>query len=124
MTEYAVGMTSTSSSPTAPRRNVALVTIDIIASVILLVFGLGIGLYVLITAVTFGSLTSSNAALQGVVIFVLMAVAVLGFFLAVGMVIVGLIRKRYTFWWPLAGIIVTVGLFYLGTWIISLSVTA
>ena len=117
-------MTSTSSSPTAPRRNVALVTIDIIASVILLVFGLGIGLYVLITAVTFGSLTSSNAALQGVVIFVLMAVAVLGFFLAVGMVIVGLIRKRYTFWWPLAGIIVTVGLFYLGTWIISLSVTA
>lgn len=115
-------MTSTSSLPTPPRRNPALVTIDIIASIILLVIGVGVSLAVLVTAVTYGSLETSNATVLGIVVFGLMAVAVLALFLAFGMTVVNLIRKRYTFWWPLAGIVVTVALFYLGTWIISLAV--
>jgi hypothetical protein len=65
-----------------------------------------------------------NGTVLGAVTVVLMAVAILGFVVAVGMVLVNLIRRRWTFWWPLAFIVVAVGLFYLGTWIVSMTIPA
>ncbi len=108
----------------ARRRNPALITIDIIASIVLLLFCGGTALLVLLNASSYSALPTTNGTLLSIVVFLLMAIAVLGLFIAFGMVIVNLIRKRYTFWWPLGGIVVILGLFYLGTWIISLTVTS
>lgn len=91
-----------------------------------------IGLSVLVSAVQYGGLQAGcgagpydglhcNGAVLGVVVYGLIAIAVIAFFLGLGFFVVNLIRRRYAFYWPLAAIVVTVGLFYLGTWLASLT---
>lgn len=96
------------SSDANRKRHPVLVTVDIVASVLLVLGGLGLGL----TAFGWGSAFMAVPAAAGAG-FALIAVAVLAFFLSAGMVIVNLIRRRYTFWWPLGGIIVTIAAFYI-----------
>ena len=128
-------MTSRTSSPAAPRRNPVLVTVDILASVIfcLLVGVLALG--VTTTALSFDSLRQlcgdgpyeglvCSPALLGIVIYGLIVIAVIVAALGIGMAIVSLIRKRYTFWWPLGAIVIILVFFYLGTWLAGLTVPA
>jgi hypothetical protein len=119
----------------AKPRNRVLVIVDIVAGIILSFLALGIAIAVATYASRFPTvhlectpelvdgLTCNGTALAAVTV-VLMAVAILGFVVAVGMVLVNLIRRRWTFWWPLAFIVVAVGLFYLGTWIVSMTIPA
>ncbi len=104
------------------------VTVDIIVSVMLLTFGAVLALIVLGYATLFGGLTARcgsgpftgiecNATVLSITVFAMMAVTILSYFLAVGMVIVSLIRKRVTFWWPLGGVILIIIAFYVATWI-------
>jgi hypothetical protein len=62
-----------------------------------------------------------NGLVLSIVVYGLIAVAVLATFIAFGMVIVGLIRKRSVFYWPLAAIILTIVLFYIGTWVAGMT---
>ena len=116
----------------AKPRNRVLVIVDIIASVALLIFGLGVAILVPAYANNYlGALQSCTPSMvdglvcNGTVLTItsvaLIAVAILAFLLAIGMVIVSLIRRRWSFWWPLGAIILTLGLFYLGTWIVTLT---
>jgi len=57
-----------------------------------------------------------------VVVYGLIIATVLTTFLALGMMIVSAIRKRYIFWWPLGAIVVTIALFYLGSWVAGMTV--
>ncbi len=115
-------------SPDAPRRSVARLVIDIVVSVVLLVFGAVLSLIVLGYATLYNGLTADcgsgpfdgiqcNATVLSITVLALMAITILSYFLAFGMVIVSLIRKRLTFWWPLGGLIVIVIAFYVATWI-------
>ncbi|MDJ0334744.1 DUF6264 family protein [Salinibacterium sp. G-O1] len=115
-------------SPDAPRRAAPRVVIDIVVSVVLLAFGAVLALIVLGYATLYNGLTAGcgrgpfegiqcNATVLSITVFALMAVTILSYFLAVGMVIVSLIRKRLTFWWPLGGVIVIIAAFYIATWI-------
>lgn len=63
-----------------------------------------------------------SSVLLNVVVFGLIGISVLVAALGIGMAIVSLIRKRYTFWWPLGAIIVILAFFYLGTWLAGLTV--
>jgi len=58
----------------------------------------------------------------GIVVYGLMAVAVLALFLGFGLFLVNVIRKRVAFYWPLAGIVLTLVLFYIGTWVAGMTV--
>lgn len=58
----------------------------------------------------------------GIVVSGLISVSVLAQFLGFGMFLVSIIRKRVAFVWPLAAIVLTIALFYLGTWVASLTV--
>lgn len=122
-------MTSTSSSPR--RRNPVLVTVDIVASVLLLLLILGIALVVVSAAAAFSAVTTEcgtgsysgiqcNSTVLGIVVFALYAIAIVGGFLAVGMVIVNLIRKRKTFVWPLATLVGMVAAFYIASWLVGM----
>jgi len=97
-------------SATPPsKRNPALVIVDIAASVLLVVTAFVFGL----TAFSFGAaFVRLPGTLPAVAGYGLIVVAVLAVFLTTGMVIVNLIRRRYTFWWPLLGIAVTVAAIY------------
>lgn len=119
-------MTSSNSATPRAKRNPALVVLDIAAGAVLLVISLFIGLAVLVSAVQYQGLLvqcgagpytglTCNSTVLGIVIFGLIAVAVLAFFLGLGFFVVNLLRKRYAFYWPLLAIAVTVGLFYAGT---------
>jgi len=131
--EYAVLMTSRTSSPIAPRRNPVLVTIDILVSVLLALLVGVLALAVISTALSFDSLRQlcgagpyeglvCNSVLLGIVIYGLIIIAVIIAALGIGMAIVSLIRKRYTFWWPLGAIVIILVVFYLGTWFAGLTV--
>jgi hypothetical protein len=109
--------------------------LDVIASVVLLVISGGISFGVVVSAFAYGGLNAEcgagpytgltcNATVLAIVVYGLMAIAIIAGFLGLGMVIVSLIRRRYTFWWPLAAIVVTVGFFYLGTWVAGMTVPA
>ena len=65
-----------------------------------------------------------SPALLGIVIYGLIVIAVIVAALGIGMAIVSLIRKRYTFWWPLGAIVIILVFFYLGTWLAGLTVPA
>ena len=117
------------------RRNVALVAVDIIASILILGFGAVLALTVLGYAMLFGGFTAEcgtgpyegltcNATALAIASYGLMAVAIIGYFIGFGMVIVSLIRRRYTFWWPLGAVLVIVAAFYLASWIAGLTVPA
>lgn len=123
----------TGPTPAAPRkRNTALVALDIVAGVVLLTMSLLIGLSVLTSATLYGGLQAQcgagpfeglhcNSTVLAVVVYGLIAVAVIAFFLGLGFFVVGQIRRRYSFYWPLAAIVLTLALFYLGTWVASLT---
>lgn len=124
-------MTSTTSSPR--RRNPVLVTVDIVASVLLLLMVAGIALTIVANAAGFGTATAScgagpfsgiqcNSTVLGIIIFALYAIAIVGGFLAFGMVIVNIIRKRRTFIWPLATLVAMVVAFYIAAWLVSMIV--
>lgn len=114
----------------APRRNPALVAADIVAGVILVVFGIAVGVVVFANALAYTALktecdvgaTSCGPTIDAIVI-ALMAVAVLALFLGVGLFIVALIRKRVGFYWPLAGIVLTLAVFYAGTWAAGVAIS-
>lgn len=127
-------MTSTSSSAPTPRRNPVLVTIDILASILLSLFVGVLALGVIATATSFSTAlpplcgggpyegAECNSVLLNVVVFGLIGIAVLAAALGIGMAIVSLIRRRYTFWWPLGAIVLILAFFYLGTWLAGLTV--
>jgi hypothetical protein len=116
----------------APRRNRVLVTIDIAAALLLQVFSIVVALVVITQALAYSGLHSlcgagafegmtCNGLVLSIVVYGLIAVAVLATFIAFGMVIVGLIRKRSVFYWPLAAIVLTIVLFYIGTWVAGMT---
>lgn len=116
-----------------PRRNPLLVTIDIIASAFLCLLIGVLALAVATTASTFAQLSElcgggpyeglvCSPVLLGIVVYGLIIVAVLVAALGIGMAIVSLIRKRYTFWWPLGGIVIILVFFYVGSWAAGLTV--
>ena len=126
-------MTSSPTAPARKKRNVALVVLDVTVGVILIIISLVIGIGVLLSAVQYGGIQAQcgtgpydgvtcNATVLSIVVYGLMAVAVIAFFLGVGFFIVSMIRRRYGFYWPLAAIIVTVGLFYVGSWVAGMTV--
>jgi hypothetical protein len=119
----------------AKPRGRALVIIDIVAAVVLTFIALGIALAVAGSAMQYVGLhrectpsqvdgLTCNGTVLGIVTIALTVVAILGFVLAAGMVLVNIIRRRWTFWWPLAACVVMVALFWLGTWIVSLTIPA
>lgn len=133
--QYTGGMTRTNSAPPAPRRHPALVTLDVLISLLLLVISGGIAFGVVITAFAYSGIQSQcvpgdavgivcNTVVLGVVVYGLMTIAIIVAFLGLGMVIVSLIRRRWAFIWPLGAILVTVAFFYLGSWIAGMTVPA
>jgi hypothetical protein len=99
----------TSRDATAPRkRNPVLTVVDIVAAVLLVLAGLGLAINSFIWGSTFMAVPAAAGA--GVA---LLAIGVLAFIISTGMVIVNLIRRRYTFWWPLGGVLVTIAAFYI-----------
>jgi hypothetical protein len=125
-------MTSTSSSPTAPRRNPALVTIDIVASILLLMISGALAVTVIANARAYGEISTvcgagpysgleCNGTVLAIVVYGLIGVTVLAAFGGFGMVLVSLIRRRYSWWWPFGAIVITIAFFWVGTWIASLT---
>lgn len=128
-------MTSSTPALARKKRNPALVALDVAAGVILIVISLVIGIGVLLSAVQYGGLHAQcgagpydgltcNTTVLSIVVYGLMAVAVIVFFLGVGFFLVNMVRRRYGFYWPLAAIVVTVALFYVGTWVAGMTVPA
>lgn len=122
-----------SSQPPARRRNLALVTADIVAGIVFIVFGAFLALSIIVTATSFGAIHEAcgagpyegvvcNGTVLNIAIFGMIAVAVIAFFLGLGFFVVAMLRKRYGFFWPLGAIVVTLVLYYLGTWIVGLTV--
>ena len=120
-----------SSTLDAPRRNIALVAVDIVVSAILLAFGAVLALTVLGYSTLFGTITADcgagpfdgiqcNTTALIVAVYGMIAVTIIGFFLGVGMFIVSLIRKRLTFWWPLGAVILIIIAFYAASWVASM----
>ncbi len=125
----------TSSTPAATRRKrpIVLVVSDVAIGVVLTIISLFIGLGVLLSAVQYGGLQAAcgagpytgltcNSPVLSIVVYGLMTVAVLAFFLGIGFFVVNLVRKKYGFYWPLAAIVVTVALFYVGSWVAGMTV--
>lgn len=119
----------------APRRNRVVLVVDIVATVVLLTFGIVFALAALTYATVFGSFTAGcgtgpfegltcNTTALGIAVYGLIVVTVLATLLAIGMVIVSLIRRRPTFWWPLGSLVVTVVAFYLTSWLAGSTVPA
>lgn len=104
-------------SPAAPKRNPVLAVVDVIASVLLVLACLGLGL----TALSWGTQFLALPGTGGVVGFALIAVGVLAFAISAGMVLVNFIRRRFTFWWPLGGCILTLAAIYVGFAIVGAS---
>ena len=118
-------------APAAPRRHVVIVVTDIVASAVLLVFGAVLSLTVVGYAAQFGTITAEcgagpfdglecNSVALSIAVYGLIGITVIGYFLAVGMVIVSLIRKRLTFWWPLGAIILIIVSFYAAAWVVGM----
>ena len=127
-------MTKSTPSPgVPPKRNLVIVTIDIIVAVALVVIGLTLGLYVLTSAAQFPKLldecgsgpfsglecSGDWVATWGIVI---VGIAIFSFAITTGLVFVNIVRKRPVWYWPLIGIIVTTAGFYAGTALVSLAV--
>jgi hypothetical protein len=121
-----------SSPPLARPRNPALVVVDIIAGILFIVFGAALALGVVVSAASYGNLHAlclpgeanglvCNSTMLGGAVIGMIAIAIVAFFLGLGFFAVAFFRKRYGFFWPLAAIIITVGVFYLGTWLAGLT---
>ena len=117
-----------------PPRNRVLAIVDIVVSVLLVFACLGVSIQMGSSAAAYAQYLHEgctpqlvdgmvcNGGVLSAVTIGLTAVAVLGFAVAIGMVIVNFVRRRYTFWWPLGVIVISVGLFYLGTWILGMTI--
>lgn len=101
----------------------------------LLVISGGIAFGVVVTAFAYSGIQSQcvpddvagivcNTVVLGIVVYGLMTIAIIAAFLGFGMVIVSLIRRRWAFIWPLGAIVLTVALFYLGSWVAGMTVPA
>lgn len=128
-------MTRTNPTPPARRRHPAIVTVDVLLSIVLLAFSGVVAFLVVVSAFSYSGLHAMctpadvagivcNSVVLGIVVYGLMTVAIIAAFLGFGMVIVSLIRRRWAFVWPLGAILLTIGLFYLATWVASLTVPA
>jgi len=120
------------SATPAPRRNPALLALDVIAGVIVIAITIVLALVVLVTVSQYPLLqqTCTTAVSGGVacsplfmntVVIVTSGIVVFAAFIGVGMFIVRLIRKRLAFVWPLAMFILIVIAFYGGTYLASLA---
>ena len=120
-----------SSALVAPRRNIALVTVDIVISAIPLAFGAVLALTVLGYSSQFGTITADcgagpfdgiqcNTTALSIPVYRMIAVTIIGSFLGIGTFIVSLIRKRLTFWWPLGAVILILIAFYVASWVASM----
>lgn len=100
--------------------------VDIIASVLLILTAAILALGVITTAIAYQGLTAAcgagpyegitcNGTALSIVTIAMIGVTVLAAFLGAGWVIVGLIRRRYTFYWPLASIAVMVAVIWIGS---------
>jgi hypothetical protein len=105
-----------------------IVTVDVIASVTLIVFGLVFAFTAVGYGLAFGTITSTcdagphagltcNSTALSIAAYGLIVIAILAFAVGLGMVIVSLIRRRFTFWWPLGALVVMIIAFYLATWV-------
>jgi hypothetical protein len=65
-----------------------------------------------------------NSTVLGIATFGLLAVTVLAFVIGLGMAIVRIIQKRFTFFWPLGALILMIVSFYFFTWLASQTVPA
>jgi uncharacterized BrkB/YihY/UPF0761 family membrane protein len=127
-------MTKTTPASAAParRRNPFLIALDVIVSVIVMVFGLVLGLIVYASgeqyaAINDGVCTSGpyegltcNAGALSVIVFATVGIALLAWALSVGMFIVNLIKRKYAFYWPIIGVVVMVASFWVGTFFVGL----
>jgi len=124
--------TTTGSPAATPKRNPALVALDIVAAVVFVVIGLVLSLVVVVQAGLYPPLLSScgtgpydgltcNSGFLNSVIIVMSAIAIFAFAIGAGMVVVNLIRRRAVWYWPLLGIVVTLIGFYAGTYFVSLT---
>lgn len=105
------------SQPAAAPRNRALVTLDIVAGIVLIAFGIVLGLVVISAAAAYAATEAAEPALMAAAAFGIIAIAVIATFLGIGFFVVALIRRRVAFVWPLVAVIVTVIAFYAGTWL-------
>ncbi|MBX3098060.1 MAG: hypothetical protein KF761_00640 [Salinibacterium sp.] len=124
------------SAPLPPRRRIlALVIVDIVASVIILALALLLGLVVLGFVAQFAGFTSGcgpgpypglqcNTTVLSIATYGLLTVTVVAFFVGLGMAIVRIIQKRATFVWPLGAVIVMIAAFYLAAWVAGQTVAA
>ena len=119
----------------ATPRNRVLVILDIVAAILLVFVALGIAIAVAGSATQYATLhlectpaqidgLACNGTVLGIVTVALIGVAILGFAVAAGMVLVNIIRRRWTFWWPLGASVIMTGLFWLGTWIVGMTLPA
>jgi hypothetical protein len=119
----------------AAPRNRVLVVLDIVAAVLLSFILLGIAIAVAGSATQYAGAHATctpaqvdgltcNGTVLGIITVVLTSVAIFGFVIAAGMVIVNIIRRRWTFWWPLGACVVMTGVFWLGTWIVGMTLPA
>lgn len=115
------------SATTPPRkRNAALVVLDIVVSIVALLFAFALGLLsvALVTQLiaVAGSCSADTTltcdpALLTVAGYGLLAVTILGFFLGLGFTIVRLIQRRYTFPFAVGAFVVLVVAFYVASFI-------
>jgi hypothetical protein len=118
-----------SSATAAPRRRKpVLVAVDIAVSVVLLLVAIGMTLvnvgYVTIfptfiqdcTIGQYPGLQCNSTALS-IATYGLLTVTILAMFASIGLVIVRLIQRRYTFVWALGGLIVLILAFYIAAWV-------
>lgn len=118
------------SGPSIRRRHPVALTVDIVASALLILFTAVLATVVTVLVSSYSGLCTSsqssacNATSLSAIVFGVMAVVIVVAFLGVGMVIVSLIRRRLLFVWPLGAIGVILVAFYLGTWVATLAAPA
>lgn len=124
------------STPTPPRRRaLAIVILDVAATVVTLVVALVFGLVILGFAAQFAGFTAAcgpgpypglqcNSTVLGFATYGLLTVTVMAFFVGIGMAIVRMIQKRLAFVWPLGAFIVMIAAFYLAAWAAGQTVPA
>lgn len=119
-------MTTTTPASAAPRssRPLALAIIDIAAGIIVILFGLLLGLIMLATAGQIRLIEGGDVGLRETVTSILTAVIIFGWAIPSGMFVVRAIQRRYAFYWPIIGIIIIVVAFYAGSAVIGNTVPA
>jgi len=116
----------------APKRNPALVALDLSAGFILGVIALFIGLAIVGVTGSYSGILKAcgagpyegmvcNEGYLSTVVFIITAIAIFAFAIPAGMFVVNAIRKRTAWYWPLIGIVISVVAFYAGTYFASLA---